>query len=318
MNRSLARSTAVGLDGNHAADRRSVRFSARMKKHRRRRFPRWHGVDLPEGSHLLSNVLTTLTLRLIVGVVILGLTLSALACVDLGRRVGQRRVALLGKDALEGFGSVEGAVFGLLGLLLAFTFSAAASRYDTRRDLIVKEANAVGTAYLRLDLLPPAAQPELRRLFGQYLDSRLAIIQQIHQLRYPAEELARVTSLQGRIWKAAVAGCRASDTPQTMLMVMPAVNEMIDLGTTRSLAVRAHIPAPVLVLLVVVSLAGSILAGYGMAHVTSRSWAHMIAFAAILSISVYVILDYEFPRIGLIRLDWVDQILAELRSTMPA
>jgi hypothetical protein len=241
---------------------------------------------------------------------------GGLGFVELGRRLGRRRVELLGEEALEGYGAVEGAVFALLGLLLAFTFSAAASRFDTRRDLIVREANAIGTAYLRLDLLPPPAQPQLRRLFAEYVDTRLAVYQRVHELRFPREELARQARQQREIWDEAVAGCRASDTPQTMLAVLPPINEMIDMTTTRTVAVRAHVPALVLGLLVVLMLAGSLLAGYGMAHVKNRSWPHMIAFAAILAITVYVILDYEFPRIGLIRLDWVDSVLVDVRNSM--
>jgi hypothetical protein len=74
---------------------------------------------------------------------------------------------------------VEGSVFGLLGLLVAFTFSGASSRFDTRRHLIVEETNAIGTAYLRLDVLPSTVQPALRDSFRRYLDSRLAIYRKL-------------------------------------------------------------------------------------------------------------------------------------------
>src|SRR5262245_57741494 len=91
-----------------------------------------------------------------------GLFLGMLLLVEVGRRIGLRRIAVDINGAREGLGVVDGAVFGLLGLLVAFTFSGAAARFDLRRDLIVQETNAIGTAYLRLDLLPPAAQPPLR------------------------------------------------------------------------------------------------------------------------------------------------------------
>jgi hypothetical protein len=245
------------------------------------------------------------------------LTAASLGCLELGRRVGRQRVAALGEEALEGFGAIEGAVFALLGLLLAFTFSAAATRYDTRKDLIVEEANAIGTAYLRLDALPPATQPALRKLFGEYVDARLAVYASIHAIKSPRAEMERVSQLQRQIWDEVVAACRASPAPQTMQVVFPPVNEMIDLTTTRTIALRTHIPTLVLVLLVLLMLAGSALAGHGMAHVESRSWPHMLGFALMLGISVYVILDYEFPRLGLIRLDWADQVFVDLRRTMP-
>ncbi len=92
----------------------------------------------------------------------LGLFLGMLLLLEVGRRIGGRRMAKDPAGALAGIGAVEGAVFGLLGLLIAFTFSGAGTRFDTRRQLVVEETNAIGTAYLRLDLLPAALQPALR------------------------------------------------------------------------------------------------------------------------------------------------------------
>src|SRR5512147_2359963 len=103
-----------------------------------------------------------------------GLFVGMILLLEFGRRLGQRRQGKDEEGARAGLGAVEGAVFALLGLLIAFTFSGAASRFDARRDLIVTEANAIGTAWLRLDLLSPGAQSELRDLFRKYLDLRLA------------------------------------------------------------------------------------------------------------------------------------------------
>src|SRR5258705_703379 len=97
-----------------------------------------------------------------------------LLVIELGRRIGTRAMAGDPVGAQAGAGVVDAAVFGLLGLLVAFTFSGAATRFDVRRQLVVEEANAIGTAYLRLDVLPAAAQPALRARFREYLESRLA------------------------------------------------------------------------------------------------------------------------------------------------
>src|SRR5678816_4403502 len=93
------------------------------------------------------------------------LLLGMLALLELGRRLGTRRLAQDPEGARAGAAAVEGAVFALLGLLIAFTFSGAASRFDTRRQLIIEEANDIGTAWLRIDLLPSAAQPPVRDAF---------------------------------------------------------------------------------------------------------------------------------------------------------
>src|SRR5512134_4028601 len=111
---------------------------------------------------ILSNF--TLGAMLLAG----GLFLALLGCLEIGRRVGVRRAARDGDAARAGAGVVEGAVFALLGLLIAFTFSGAAARFDQRRALIVEEANAIGTAYLRLDLLAVGAQPAIKQNFQKY------------------------------------------------------------------------------------------------------------------------------------------------------
>src|SRR6185295_5947474 len=93
--------------------------------------------------------------------------------VELGRRVGARRRAVIMAGGAAGIGAVEAAIFALLGLLIAFTFQGASARFDARRELIVQEANNVGTAWLRIGLLPDSAKPVMRELFRKYLDSRL-------------------------------------------------------------------------------------------------------------------------------------------------
>src|SRR5262245_12368693 len=98
---------------------------------------------------------------------------------EAGRRIALYRREVDFDAQNQGIGAVEGAVFGLMGVMLAFSFSGAMSRWDVRRDLVVREANAIGTAWLRLDLLPAGAQPELRALFRDYLDARLAVYQDL-------------------------------------------------------------------------------------------------------------------------------------------
>jgi hypothetical protein len=245
----------------------------------------------------------------------MGLLGGMLLLLELGRRLGRRRQARDDEGARAGLGAVEGAVFALLGLLIAFTFSGAASRFDSRRQLIVEEANAIGTAWLRLDLLPPAAQPELRELFRQYLDLRLAIYQKLPDLEAALAELDKANALQGTIWSRAVAACQQSPAP-VVAQVVPALNQMFDIATTRTAAARIHPPTIIFVLLGVLALMSSLLAGHAMAGAKSRSWIHMVGFALIMAATSYVILDLEFPRLGMIRIDAFDQTLVELRQSM--
>jgi len=247
----------------------------------------------------------------------LALFVGMLLLLDLGRRVGVRRLANDPEGGQAGTGAVDGAVFALLGLLVAFTFSGAASRFDERRNLIVQETNDIGTAYLRLDLLPASAQPALRDLFRRYVDSRLDVYQKLPDIEASRAALASSTKLQGEIWNHAVAAGRMEGAPPAATMLLlPALNQMIDITTTRTMAAQIHPPLVIFAMLFALALAGALLAGYGMAGGKSRSWIHMIGFAAVMAGAVNVIIEIEYPRMGLVRVDAFDQALVQLRDSM--
>lgn len=247
---------------------------------------------------------------------VFGLFFGMLAVLELGRRIGQHRLATDGAGSNTGLGVVDGALFGLLGLLLAFTFSGAASRFDARRNLIVEEANDIGTAWLRLDLLPDSLQPALRERFRQYLDARLAAYRAVPDEAKVNAELARAVVLQGEIWNLAVAAARQSPNPSATMLLLPALNAMIDITTTRTVAGRTHPPNVIFGMLAALALACSLMAGYGMAGSDRRSWVHILGFAAVMTITFYVIMDFEYPRLGLIRVDSFDQVLVDVRGSM--
>lgn len=239
-----------------------------------------------------------------------------LALLEFGLRRGRRRLTIDPEGARAGLGTVDGSVFALLGLLLAFTFSGAAARFDERRKLIVEEVNAIGTAWLRTDLLPAEAQAPLRESFRHYVDARLEVYRRLPDLPAVQEALARATALQGEIWSRAVAASREGVPPAASMLLLPALNAMFDITTTRTAAVQMHPPFLVYGMLATVAFVSSMLAGYGMAGGRARSWMHMISFAAITAIAVYVILDFEFPRFGLLRVDGFDEMLVNLRQSM--
>ena len=247
----------------------------------------------------------------------LGLLVGMLVSLEVGRRVGVHRLARDVDGAMAGVGTVEGAVLALLGLLLAFTFAGAGTRFDARRTLVVEETNAIGTAYLRLDMLPKAAQPALRENFRRYVDTRMEAYRKMPDIVAAYEALARGTKLQGEIWRQAVSGVHAEGAlPQASMLVLPALNAMIDITTTRTMVGQMHPPYVIFVMLFVLALLSALLSGYGMAASKSRSWLHMLCFACAIAVTVYIILDIEFPRMGLIRVDAFDQALVDLRSSM--
>src|SRR5258708_396476 len=162
-----------------------------------------------------------------------GLFIGMLAFLELGRRLGIRRMKQVPEGGIGGFGLVEGAVFSLFGLLIAFTLSGAASRFDSRRQLIAQEANDIGTAYLRLDLLPGDARPVLKDLFRKYLDSRVAVFRKLPDIEAAIAENTRAAQFQDEIWSPAVIATRGIDAhPDAAKLLLPALNAMIDITTT--------------------------------------------------------------------------------------
>jgi hypothetical protein len=249
--------------------------------------------------------------------VVISLFTIMLALMEMGRRIGIRRRKWDATGANAGLRTIDGAVFGLMGLLVAFTFSGAVGRFDTRRQLIGQEANAIGTAYLRIDLLPTTVQPMLRDDFRNYVDARLGYFKNLPSDDKAAKaSLDQSTALQGKIWSEAVAACEKVKSAATPALVLSSINDMIDITTTRAIALDTHPPIVVFWGLAVLVLASALLAGYGMAEAKTRGLLHMLIYSAILAIAVYVILDMEYPRVGLIRIDGADRVLVDLRNSM--
>ena len=238
--------------------------------------------------------------------------MSLLLCMEFGRRVGMRRLARDPDVVNAGTGAVDGVVFALFGLLVAFTFSGAAHRFDERRALIVNEANDIGTAYLRVDVLPAGSQSALRDAFRRYVDSRLASYQDAVDADSFKEAYGKSQLIQSEIWHLAVAaGQRPDAPPAANMLLLPAINNMIDITSTRATAMQFHPPLPIFAMLAGTALVCSMLAGLSMMRSRSPNWLHMLGFSAILTVTMYVIADLEYPRLGLIQVGGFDYLLKE-------
>lgn len=247
----------------------------------------------------------------------LALFAGMLILLELGRRIGIKRRSKESEGERGSLGTIEGAVFALFGLVLAFTFSGAASRFNEKRALIAEEANCIETAYLRLNLLSETAQPELQELFRRYTDSRTKTYRLLPNLDAAKTEMAESKKIQKQIWTKAISATALQDSHgDAGKLLLPALNNMIDIMTTRTMAIETHPPAIIYALLFSLGLICSLLAGYRMAVGQHRSWLHILSFALITVVLTYVILDVEYPRAGLIRLQAFDRALIDVRSGM--
>ncbi len=247
----------------------------------------------------------------------LGLFLSMLLCLEASRWLGLRRLKAESQGTGEGVRALDGAVFALLGLLIAFSFSGASSRFDARRQMILEETNDIGTAYLRIDLLPADAQPELRENFRRYVDTRLEVYRKLPDVMAAKKSLAKAKELQRQLWRQVVAAVQKDGAaPKELGLLLSALNMMINHTTNEALIISLHPPAVVFGMLFGLALISSFLAGYRLTGSTVQCQLHMLCFALVIAITVYVILDMEYPRLGLIRVDAFDQALVDLRASM--
>ena len=215
-------------------------------------------------------------------------------------------------NAHDGFGAIEGAVFGLFGLLLSLSFFGASSRLEARRELIVNEANAISSAYMRVDLLPSSEQPEVRRLFREYVNERV----RISEMPNTAAALAAARNgakLQQEIWSHAI-NATTGGAPGTALII-PALNQMFEIAGSKAIAVQTHLPTLVFYFLVAAALVSGLVAGFGMAR-GQRNWLSVIAYASVVTLTMFVMIDIEYPRKGFVRIGVADLALTNLRDSI--
>lgn len=246
---------------------------------------------------------------LLIAVGLVGVLLLSL---EAGYRSGRRARHDVETAASSQVGAVQGALLGLLGLLLGFSFAAAGARFLERQDLIVVEANAIGTAYLRAELLAEPHRFALRDALRRYTEHRLAVAA---RLRGPVAPTVAsdVDRLHAAIWSAAMAG--VTDRPGSAVSVLPPVNEVIDLHSVRVAAGRKHLPLLVMGLLVACSALAIGVIGYGCGLGGRRSAPLTVPLAILIGTALWITIDLDHPRAGLIQLS--DAPLAALRFDAP-
>jgi hypothetical protein len=193
-----------------------------------------------------------------------------------GRRLGERHRDRDSGSEKSSPGATEGAVFALLGLFLAFTFSGAGARFDTRRQLVAQEANAIGSAWQLISILPENRQAEMRQLMREYLDARLQTSRLYSDRKAQRAANQKTTELQQRLWSTATAAAKESGQVPQFTLVLPALGNMFDLAASRMAVTRLHPPPVLYITLVFLALVSAVFVGYGMAGKKVRSLAHTL------------------------------------------
>ncbi len=240
-------------------------------------------------------------------VVAAGLFLVTFAAVEVGYLIGRKSDAR-DEEFTSQLGVIRGAALALMTFLIGFAFSGAGSRYIDRLDLIVKEANAIGTAYLRTMVVPEPHRSDLQETLRQYTADRVAVMRAQDSTEMD-RLIAKAPQHHTRMWDAALKG--VAGDPQLMLVVLPPFNDLIDLHTTHLSASRRHIPMLVLGLLVAIAVLGFVLVGYGNGLKKRRYPVLNGLFCAIAATAFWMTIDLDRPHYGLIRASYqpyIDQL----------
>ncbi|HTE31277.1 MAG TPA: hypothetical protein VK666_12940 [Chryseolinea sp.] len=209
-------------------------------------------------------------------------------------------------------GRINGTLLGLLGLLLAFTFGMSNSRYNTRRELRIEEANHIGTATLRTDIYPDSVRKLLRANLKEYLEARIDFLQAGMDVDKMTSSYRKAETLSKKVWDIAASYAKVDDITTRTSQLIPALNNMIDITTTSRAAGEGTIPDSIMYFLFILCVCAAFLLGYD--HKDKVDWIIVIGFAIMLSATVFNIIDLDRPRSGLVTMDNANQKIVELRE----
>jgi hypothetical protein len=224
-----------------------------------------------------------------------------LLVLKVGNRFGKRDKDNVDELTKSWLVTIDGVILGMLGLLLAFSFGMAQQRFDTRKRLVIDEANAIGTTYLRSQWLPEPRRTEISKLLRQYVDLRLSadLLTGIDENMFQ-QRVAQSDRLQDQLWSHAIDIAKADSASPIAALFIVTLNETIDLQSKRLAAFRNHIPPIILLLLYLFAGFSILLSGYVSGFRDRRSLFAMFTMVGLLTFFLFVIVDLDSPQQGLI------------------
>lgn len=244
---------------------------------------------------------------------VLMLAVGAALCLALeaGYRLGWWRHAKTPDERDQPVGAMVASILGLLALVLGFTFGLAGSRFDDRRQAVLEEANAIGTAYLRARLLPPPQQTESKKLLREYVDVRIAGVKQGH----PREAIVRSEELHELLWKQAVAASDSTPGSITTGLYIQSLNNVIDVHAKRVLVgLRSRIPLVIWLGLYGLAMLGMLAVGYQSGLSTTRRSPAMLGLVLSFTMVLFLIADLDRGQEGLLRVG--QQAMVDVQKSM--
>jgi len=236
---------------------------------------------------------------------------------EVGYRLGERQQARSDEPDKTHANALHGAVLGLLALLLGFTFAMSVSRYENRKTLMVDQANAIGTAWLRGKLLPQPYADRTQVLFREYVESRLQYNAAGRDDRAIAAAEARATTIENELWE--ISRILFAEDPRThpTNLYTQALNEVFDIREKRRFALDDRVPMAVTIMLFLVSIAAMGMVAYSCGLSGRRRALANLNFACLIAVVLIIILDIDAPRAGFVQVSQ-DSLLRLQQSMSPA
>lgn len=234
--------------------------------------------------------------------------------IELGYRIGIWRHHLVPGERDQPVGAMVASILGLLALVLGFTFSLAAARFEARRQVVLEEANAVGTTYLRARILPEPHRTAIEDRLREYVAVRLATPGHPERL---TESLAKSDQLQEEIWQHAIKLSEENPTSITVGLFVQSLNNLIDVGAKRVLiGVRSQIPWVIWFVLLALSIVSMASVGYQAGLTTTKRSPAMVALAMTFALVVFLVADLDRAHQGLLRVS--QQAMLDVQKSIQA
>ncbi|MGY6270805.1 bestrophin-like domain [Achromobacter denitrificans] len=236
-----------------------------------------------------------------------------LAIIEICFRLGRKQRRASDETAKTHIGALQTALLGLLALLLGFTFAMSVTRFETRKNLVLEEANAIGNAYWRSQLLPPAARDPIAALLLEYTTTAL----DFHDADNDDARLATAGATSRRIERqirSTAASVLESPPSISAIMFIQAINEMAQVNEKRRVALENHVPEPVFYLLFIVTSGAMAFIAYGTGLQKRRRLISTGLFATLISLVLTFILDIDQPASGVIKVS--QESMLRMKATL--
>jgi hypothetical protein len=245
----------------------------------------------------------------VVAIVVLAVILLA---VELPYRYGRDNDKLAAINE-RSWSTIQAGLLTLVSFMLGLSYAQAQGRFDSRRELVVKEANSIGTTWLRADQLSAADAVTFRRILKAYTAERLQAYSTPNAPSLYARVLRDSAQQQDEMWRIASTALREQPTMLGRSLLMETLNDTIDVSSEQLTALTQHVPTPVILLTFLLVILGSICIGLQLGREKSRPAMLIVLYAFALTIVLNLVIDYDRPATGLIRVS-IDPIRTQLKS----